>query len=87
MFDECFNPPSSDISPFLVVDAPRAVEIAGSPSLTTLDQDAPSSSTSSTNQQQQSSVISQGVEEPIPNALFDDPCHEPLHDVSTSQES
>ncbi|GJY44795.1 retrovirus-related pol polyprotein from transposon TNT 1-94 [Tanacetum coccineum] len=24
---------------------------------------------------------------PIPNALFDDPCHEPLHDVSTSQES
>ncbi|GJY59466.1 retrovirus-related pol polyprotein from transposon TNT 1-94 [Tanacetum coccineum] len=43
MFDECFNPPSSDISPFLVVDAPRAVEIAGSPSLTTLDQDAPSS--------------------------------------------
>ncbi|GJW75861.1 retrovirus-related pol polyprotein from transposon TNT 1-94 [Tanacetum coccineum] len=28
-----------------------------------------------------------GVEEPIPNALFDDACHEPLHDVSTSQES
>ncbi|GJZ28461.1 retrovirus-related pol polyprotein from transposon TNT 1-94 [Tanacetum coccineum] len=27
------------------------------------------------------------VEEPIPNAHFDDPCHEPLHDVSTSQES
>ncbi|GJY39372.1 hypothetical protein Tco_0425736 [Tanacetum coccineum] len=26
------------------------------------------------------------VEESIPNALFDDPCHEPLHDVSTSQE-
>ncbi|GKB74439.1 retrovirus-related pol polyprotein from transposon TNT 1-94 [Tanacetum coccineum] len=28
-----------------------------------------------------------GVEYPIPNAHFDDPCHEPLHDVSTSQES
>ncbi|GKC68560.1 retrovirus-related pol polyprotein from transposon TNT 1-94 [Tanacetum coccineum] len=28
-----------------------------------------------------------GVEEPIPNAHFDDPCHEPLHDVSTSQKS
>ncbi|GJS04303.1 retrovirus-related pol polyprotein from transposon TNT 1-94 [Tanacetum coccineum] len=28
-----------------------------------------------------------GVEGPIPNAHFDDPCHEPLHDVSTSQES
>ncbi|GJU18721.1 hypothetical protein Tco_1146687 [Tanacetum coccineum] len=68
----------------LVAAAPRAVEIAGSPSSTTIDQDAPSSSTSSTNQQQKSSIISQGVEEPIPNALFDDPCHEPLHDVSTS---
>ncbi|GJR41940.1 retrovirus-related pol polyprotein from transposon TNT 1-94 [Tanacetum coccineum] len=51
------------------------------------DLDAPSSSTSSTNQQEQSSIISQGVKEPIPNTLFDDPCHEPLHDVSTSQES
>nr|GEV06845.1 integrase, catalytic region, zinc finger, CCHC-type, peptidase aspartic, catalytic [Tanacetum cinerariifolium] len=27
------------------------------------------------------------VEEPIPNAHFDDPCHEPLHDVTTLQES
>nr|GEW17176.1 retrovirus-related Pol polyprotein from transposon TNT 1-94 [Tanacetum cinerariifolium] len=70
-----------------VAIAPRAVEIAGLPSSTTIDLDAPSSSTSSTNQQQQSSIISQVVEEPIPNALFNDPCHEPLHDVSTSQES
>ncbi|GJU24024.1 retrovirus-related pol polyprotein from transposon TNT 1-94 [Tanacetum coccineum] len=87
MFDEYFKPPSSVVSLVPVAAAPRAVEIAGSPSSTTIDQDAPSSSTSSTNQQQQSSVISQGVEEPIPNALFEDPCHEPLHDVSTSQES
>ncbi|GJU04540.1 hypothetical protein Tco_1120970 [Tanacetum coccineum] len=84
MFDENFNPPSSDVSPVPVVVAPRAVDIAGLPLSTTIDQDAPSSSTSSTNQQQQSSIISQGVEEPIPNAHFDDPCHEPLHDVSTS---
>nr|GEU96004.1 integrase, catalytic region, zinc finger, CCHC-type, peptidase aspartic, catalytic [Tanacetum cinerariifolium] len=42
-----------------VVVAPRAVEIAATPSSTTIDQDAPSSSTSSTNQQQQSSIISQ----------------------------
>ncbi|GJV40093.1 retrovirus-related pol polyprotein from transposon TNT 1-94 [Tanacetum coccineum] len=76
MFDEYFKPPLSVVSTVSVVVAPRAVEI-----------DAPSSSTSSTNPQQQSSIISQGVEEPIPNALFDDPCHEPLHDVSTSQES
>ncbi|GJR85818.1 retrovirus-related pol polyprotein from transposon TNT 1-94 [Tanacetum coccineum] len=87
MFDEYFNPPSSVVSPVPVAAAPRAVDIAGSPSSTTIDQDAPSSSTSSTNQQQQSSIISQGVEEPIPNALFDDPCHEPLNDVSTLQES
>nr|GEU49823.1 hypothetical protein [Tanacetum cinerariifolium] len=87
MFFEHFNPPSSVVSPVPVTAAPRAVDIAGSPSSTTIDQDAPSSSTSSTNQQQQSSIISQGIEEPIPNALFDDPCHEALHDVSTLQES
>ncbi|GJU32419.1 retrovirus-related pol polyprotein from transposon TNT 1-94 [Tanacetum coccineum] len=66
---------------------PRAFDIAGSPSSITINLDAPSASNSSTNQQQQSSIISQGVEEPIPNVHFDDPCHEPLHDVSTSQES
>ncbi|GKB18636.1 hypothetical protein Tco_0852559 [Tanacetum coccineum] len=87
MFDEYLNTPSSAVSPVPVATAPRSVDIAGSPSSTTIDQDAPLSSTSLTNQQQQSSIISQGVEEPIPNALFDDPCHEPLHDVSTSQES
>ncbi|GJT24199.1 retrovirus-related pol polyprotein from transposon TNT 1-94 [Tanacetum coccineum] len=87
MFDEYFNSTSSIVSPVLVVVAPRAVEISGSPSSTTIDQDTPSSNTSSTIQQQQSSIISQGVEEPIPNELFNDPCHEPLHDVSTSQES
>ncbi|GJZ02878.1 hypothetical protein Tco_0520839 [Tanacetum coccineum] len=87
MFDEHFNPPSSDVSPVPVAAAPRAIDIDGSPSSTTIYQDAPSLSTSSTNQQQQSLIISQDVEEPILNALFDDPCHEPLHDVSTSIES
>ncbi|GKB16344.1 retrovirus-related pol polyprotein from transposon TNT 1-94 [Tanacetum coccineum] len=87
MFNEYFNAPSSAVSLVPVAATPRAVDIAGSPSSTTIDQDAPSSSTSSTNQQQQSSVISQGVEEAIPNALFDNLCHEPLHDVSTLQES
>nr|GEU96072.1 hypothetical protein [Tanacetum cinerariifolium] len=77
----------SAIYPVPVAAAPRDVDIASSPSATTIDQDAPSSSTSSTNQQQKSSIILQGVKEPIPNAHFDDPCHEPLHDVSTSQES
>ncbi|GJW46434.1 retrovirus-related pol polyprotein from transposon TNT 1-94 [Tanacetum coccineum] len=71
----------------IVAVAPRAVEIVGSPSSTTIDLDARSTSNSSTNQQQQSSIISQGVEEPIPNAPFDDPCNEPLHEIFTSQES
>nr|GEV93901.1 hypothetical protein [Tanacetum cinerariifolium] len=47
----------------------------------------PAISTTLGDQQQQSSIISQGVEEPIPSAPFDDPCREPLHEISTSQES
>nr|GEU92124.1 reverse transcriptase domain-containing protein [Tanacetum cinerariifolium] len=43
MFDEYFNPPSSDVSTVPVVDALRAVDIAGSPSSTSIDQDALSS--------------------------------------------
>ncbi|GJU83970.1 retrovirus-related pol polyprotein from transposon TNT 1-94 [Tanacetum coccineum] len=87
MFDEYFNPPQRVISLVPVAVAPCVVDIVGSPSSTTIDLVVPSSSTSSTNQQQQSSIISQGVEEPILNAQFDNPCHEPLYDVSTSQES
>nr|GEW63375.1 hypothetical protein [Tanacetum cinerariifolium]GEW91537.1 hypothetical protein [Tanacetum cinerariifolium] len=87
MFDKYFNPPSNVVLPVQIAATPRAVDIAGSPSSTTIDLDAPSTSSSSTNQQQQSPIISYGVEEPIPNAHFNDPCHEPLHDVSTSQES
>ncbi|GKA00218.1 hypothetical protein Tco_0672768, partial [Tanacetum coccineum] len=87
MFIEYFNPLPSAVCPVPVADVPRVVDIVGSPSSTTIDQDVPSTSTSLTNQQEQYSIISQGVEELIPNAHFDDPCHEPLHDVSTSQES
>nr|GEU70474.1 copia protein [Tanacetum cinerariifolium] len=67
MFNEYFNPSLSDVSPVPVTAAPRAVDIVGSPSSTTIDQVVPSSCTSLTNQQQQSLIISQGVEEPIPN--------------------
>ncbi|GKG39183.1 hypothetical protein Tco_0463328, partial [Tanacetum coccineum] len=49
MFNEYFNPPSSVVSLVPVTATPRAVEIAGSHSSTTIDQDAPSSSTSSIN--------------------------------------
>ncbi|GJX45816.1 retrovirus-related pol polyprotein from transposon TNT 1-94 [Tanacetum coccineum] len=70
----------------VLVPNPVPQQPSASPSSTTIDRDAPSTSTSSTNQQEKSTVISQGVEEPIPNAPFDDPCHEPLHEISTSQE-
>ncbi|GJZ79135.1 integrase, catalytic region, zinc finger, CCHC-type containing protein [Tanacetum coccineum] len=61
MFNEYFNTLSSAVSPVRVACAPRAIEIAATPSSTTIDQDAPSSSTSSTNQQEQSSIITYGV--------------------------
>ncbi|GJS33498.1 uncharacterized mitochondrial protein-like protein [Tanacetum coccineum] len=44
MFDEYFNPSSSVVSPVPVATAPRAIDIVGLPSSTTIDQDAPSSS-------------------------------------------
>ncbi|GJU58213.1 hypothetical protein Tco_1235979 [Tanacetum coccineum] len=47
MFDEYFNPPLNAISLVLVAASPRAINIAGSPSSTTIDQDAPSSKSSS----------------------------------------
>ncbi|GJX61957.1 retrovirus-related pol polyprotein from transposon TNT 1-94 [Tanacetum coccineum] len=76
MFNEYFNTPLGVVSLIPVAGAPRAVEIDATPSSITIDQDAPSL----TNQQQQSLIISQGVEKTIPNAHFDDPCHEPLYD-------
>ncbi|GKD98079.1 retrovirus-related pol polyprotein from transposon TNT 1-94 [Tanacetum coccineum] len=45
-----FNPPPHAVSPDSVaVATPRAVDLAGSPSSTTIDQDVPSASTSPTN--------------------------------------
>ncbi|GKB99237.1 hypothetical protein Tco_0985374 [Tanacetum coccineum] len=75
LFDEYFNPSPHAVSlnP-VVVAAPRAVDPAGSPSSTTIDQDVPSASTSPTNHEIQSQVIHQGVEEQIhghQNAQFD----------------
>nr|GEU70079.1 hypothetical protein [Tanacetum cinerariifolium] len=42
LFDEYFNPPPRAVSPVsTAVAAPRAVDPAGSPSSTTIDQDVP----------------------------------------------
>nr|GEV00250.1 hypothetical protein [Tanacetum cinerariifolium] len=72
MFDELLNPlPSVDppapevIASIADVIPPVQVESTGSPSSTTIDQDAPSPSKSQTTPETQSSVIPQDVEEDI----------------------
>ncbi|GJU35475.1 hypothetical protein Tco_1183829 [Tanacetum coccineum] len=47
MFDEYFNPLTIVVSLVLVVDAPRAVDLADSPMSTSIDQDALSTRSSS----------------------------------------
>ncbi|GKC57530.1 hypothetical protein Tco_1085128 [Tanacetum coccineum] len=60
LFDEYFNPAPCAVSPDPVaVAAPRPVDLAGSPSSTTIDQDVSSASTSPTNQEIQSQVTHQ----------------------------
>nr|GEX93487.1 hypothetical protein [Tanacetum cinerariifolium] len=70
MFDELLNlPPSVDpptpkvIAPIAEVVAPEPAASTGSPSSTTVDQDAPSPSNSKTSPETQSLVISNDVEE------------------------
>nr|GEZ02608.1 hypothetical protein [Tanacetum cinerariifolium] len=72
MFDELLNPPPSVVPQAPEVIAPIAdvipqlqAESTGSPSSTTVDQDAPSPSKSQTTPETQSSVIPQDVEEDI----------------------
>ncbi|GJR41385.1 retrovirus-related pol polyprotein from transposon TNT 1-94 [Tanacetum coccineum] len=59
MFDEYFNPPTSDVSPVQVDATPIAVDIADSPVSTLIDQDTPSTSIPSTQEQEQSPIICQ----------------------------
>ncbi|GKA48673.1 integrase, catalytic region, zinc finger, CCHC-type containing protein [Tanacetum coccineum] len=60
MVDEYFNPPSIAVIPVQDAAAPGAVVLAGSPVLTSIDQDAPSTSIPSTQEQEHSLNISQG---------------------------
>nr|GEY35604.1 uncharacterized mitochondrial protein AtMg00810-like [Tanacetum cinerariifolium] len=88
MFDEYFNPPTIDVSSFLVIAASRAIDLADSPVSTSNDQDASSTSILSTQKQEHSLIISQGFEESLKMSHFhDDPLHESLHEDSTSQGS
>ncbi|GJU84531.1 hypothetical protein Tco_1292077 [Tanacetum coccineum] len=70
MFDESLNPPPyvdlqapEIIAPIPEVVAPEHAVSTGSPSSTTVDQDAPSSSNSDTTQETQTPIISHDVEE------------------------
>nr|GEW62753.1 hypothetical protein [Tanacetum cinerariifolium] len=63
MFDEYFNPPHSVDSPVLAVAALKLADSTGTPSLTCIDQDAPSPSNSQTPQESQSLVIPLSVKE------------------------
>ncbi|GJS53585.1 hypothetical protein Tco_0626947 [Tanacetum coccineum] len=63
MFDEYFKPPPNVDHPVLEVPTPVLAASTSSPSSTTVDQDAPSTSTSQNTSEQQSSVIPQGVED------------------------
>ncbi|GJU39208.1 retrovirus-related pol polyprotein from transposon TNT 1-94 [Tanacetum coccineum] len=59
MFDEYFKPPTIVVSPVLVANAPRVVDLADSPVSTSIDQDATSTSIPSTQEQEHSLIISQ----------------------------
>ncbi|GJX60550.1 retrovirus-related pol polyprotein from transposon TNT 1-94 [Tanacetum coccineum] len=88
MFDEYFNPPTIVVSLVQEAAAPRAVVLADSLVLTSIDQDAPSASIPSTQEQEHSLNISQGLEESPKTPFFhDDPLHESLNEDSTSQGS
>ncbi|GKB26840.1 hypothetical protein Tco_0866241, partial [Tanacetum coccineum] len=63
VFDEFFSPPTSIASPVPIEEAPTPIELTGSPSLMTVDQDAPSPSTSQTTPQSQSQTIPLCAEE------------------------
>ncbi|GJZ94190.1 retrovirus-related pol polyprotein from transposon TNT 1-94 [Tanacetum coccineum] len=85
MFDEYFNSPTIVVSPVLVANAPRAVDLADSLVSMSINQDAPSTSIPSTQDQEHSPIISQGFEESPKTPHFrDDPLYESLHEDSTS---
>nr|GEV52342.1 retrovirus-related Pol polyprotein from transposon TNT 1-94 [Tanacetum cinerariifolium] len=88
MFDELLNPPPSVdpqapevIAPIVDVFPPVQVDSTGSPSSTTVDQDAPSPSKSQTTPETQSSVIPQDVEEDIHDIEVAHMRNDPLFNV------
>ncbi|GJS92265.1 retrovirus-related pol polyprotein from transposon TNT 1-94 [Tanacetum coccineum] len=88
MFDEYFNPPPIVVSPIQEAAAPRAKVLADSLVLTSIDQDAPSTSIPSSQEHEQSPIISQGFEEsPKTSTFHDDPLNESPNEDSNPQGS
>nr|GEX62049.1 integrase, catalytic region, zinc finger, CCHC-type, peptidase aspartic, catalytic [Tanacetum cinerariifolium] len=99
MFDKLLNPPPSVdhqapkvIAPIADVNPSIQAESTGSPSLTTVDQDAPSPSKSQTTPETQSSIIPQDVEEDIHDIevahMRNDPLFGvPIPEVTSTQSS
>ncbi|GKD19102.1 hypothetical protein Tco_1208260, partial [Tanacetum coccineum] len=69
MFDEYFPPPPKVVSRVLPAITPVNDNTTGTPSLTSINQDAPSASTSPTSTETQSPVISKGVKEQLQSAV------------------
>ncbi|GKC83868.1 retrovirus-related pol polyprotein from transposon TNT 1-94 [Tanacetum coccineum] len=94
MFDEYLNPPPCVDPQVPAVIAPEPAVSTGTPSSTTIDQDAPSSSTSQTTQETPPPVIPLGVEEADHdievahmdnNPYVDFPIPEPSSEESSTQ--
>ncbi|GKA56750.1 retrovirus-related pol polyprotein from transposon TNT 1-94 [Tanacetum coccineum] len=86
-FDEYFQPPPSVVSPIPLAPTLIPADTTGTPSSTTIDQDAPSSSTSPTTKETQDAVINQGIEEQQlgnQNAQFD---NDPFINIFTPDQS
>ncbi|GJT06066.1 integrase, catalytic region, zinc finger, CCHC-type containing protein [Tanacetum coccineum] len=88
MFEEYFNPPPIAISLVQEAVALRAEVLADSPVLTSIDQDAPSTSIPSSKEHEQSPIIFQSYEEsPKTPTFHDDPLDESPNEDSTPQGS
>ncbi|GKF27096.1 hypothetical protein Tco_0082990, partial [Tanacetum coccineum] len=84
MFDEYFNPPPNVVSPIYASAALRPADPTSTPLSTSIEQDALTASTLLTIPETQSLVISEGVEEQLQQAPFDD---DPFLDILTSKPS
>ncbi|GJV33928.1 hypothetical protein Tco_1394328 [Tanacetum coccineum] len=87
MFEEYFTSLSIVVSPVQEVTTLRAVVLADSPVLNSINQDAPSSSNPSTQEQEQSPNISQGFEESPKTPTFHDDPHVDVRDREREGES